>query len=132
MWTVFVKLTKRSHARGVMRIIAKREWKGFFEDGFTQHAQNQILTLFVWISALALFISSRKYWHGGYYNNGRLWLPLLHLVPWYVALTERRRLLGLTAKKQYGADVAFLFQQAFFRLLWVGYIVLIVVEYSLY
>ena len=115
-----------------MRILAKREWKGFFEEGFTQAAQMQMLTLFVWISALVLTISSRKYWHVSDFNNGRLLLPTIHLIPWYVGLTERRRFMALSQNEKSTKNVYFLLNQTILRLLWVGYVVLVVVEYALY
>ena len=115
-----------------MKILAKREWKGFFEDGLTQVAQMQMLTLFVWISALILLISSRKYWHVGEYNNGRLLLPAMHLVPWYVGLTERKKFMEASENEKSIQNFHLLLNQTILRLLWVGYVALVVVEYALY
>lgn len=107
-------------------------WRAFFEDDATLHAQFQILTLFVFVSALILIIASRRYWHQGRYSDPRMLLPVIHVLPWYTALLERRRLSKLTSRKEHGPELNGAFEQTILRLLWAGYMVLALVEYSFY
>jgi hypothetical protein len=124
---------KRSEYReGDMKVIGSREWRGFFEEGATPQAQLQILTLFVWITALILLMFSAKFWRRGQYSDARILLPALHLLPWYVATSERKRLSRLTTKRENDLEFRSLLEHTIIRLLWVGYVVLAIVEYSLY
>ena len=100
---------------GSLQIMVKKEWKGFFEENFTLHAQSQILTVFVWVSAFVLIVSSRRYWHLGLFGNSRLLLPVLHLLPWYIAFSERNRLVDLADKDRIEPRAIFMFKQTVIR-----------------
>jgi hypothetical protein len=102
-----------------------------FEDGFSLRAQFEILTLCVFLSAVMLLVSSRKYWQPGYYSNPRTLLPLLHLLPWLVGFIERKRLLRVSENDS-SQKGTFLLQQTIMRMLWGSYSVLIAIEYALY
>ena len=89
----------------------------------------QALTVFVWIGAFALLIAIVKHAREGHLNPPRLVMPVIHLVPWCIALVERRRIrkfLSLMPQDQ------FLIQKAITRVLWSGYLALALVEYWLY
>jgi uncharacterized membrane protein len=115
-----------------MEVITKKEWKGLFESGFTERAQFQLLTLFVWIGVFILVVQSRKYWNLGGLDNCRLWLPMIHILPWYVGLSERKRVSSLAHNEVYSSDSLSLLSQVMLRILWVSYVVLVLIEYSLY
>ena len=98
-------------------------------DGASNSVQFQALTLFVWIGAVALLIASVKHAQEGHLIPPRLVMPVIHLVPWCIALVERKRIrtfLSLMPQDQS------LIEKAITRILWTGYITLTLVEYWLY
>jgi hypothetical protein len=56
-------------------------------------------------------------------------MPVIHLVPWCVALVERRRIHKFLSLMPQGE---LLIQTAITRVLWVGYVTLALAEYWLY
>ena|SRR5689334_24577978 len=88
----------------------------------------QSLTLFAWIGAVVLLIAGVKHSQGGHLNAPRLVMPAVHLVPWCIALAERRRICRLLSPQQ---DQS-LIKKAITRVLWTGYLTLALVEYWLY
>ena len=98
-------------------------------NGTSSLVKFQVLTLFVWIGAIALLIASVKNAREGYINLPRLLMPAIHLVPWCIGLVERRRIrtfLSLTPQDES------VIQKAITGVLWTGYITLALVEYWLY
>jgi|SRR5579864_2645736 len=89
----------------------------------------QAVSVFVWIGVFALLVAAAKQARDGHLNPPRLLMPVIHLVPWCIALLERRRIrkfLSLMPR-----DEA-LIQKAITGVLWSGYLALALVEYWLY
>ena len=105
-------------------------WAGPFEHGFSFRAQYQLVALFVWLSAAIFLLHSLKYWHPWRYSDTRAILPIMHFLPWLVALNERRLLKKRALAGELDPSCARAFQQALLRLLWASYIVLVIVEYA--
>jgi hypothetical protein len=97
-------------------------------DCASDSVQFQTLTLFVWIGAVALLIAGVKRAQGGHLSPPRLVMPALHLVPWCIALVERRRIRRILSPQR---DQC-LIKKVITRVLWTGYLTLTLVEYWLY
>lgn len=87
----------------------------------------QALTVFVWIGAFALLIATAKHAREGHLNPPRLVMPVIHLVPWCIALVERRRIIRTLMPRDQS-----LIEKVITRVLWTGYVTLALVEYWLY
>jgi hypothetical protein len=95
----------------------------------SSNVQFQVVTLFVWIGAFALLILGVKHAREAHVKPPKLIMPVVHLVPWCIALLERRRIRkSLPLTPQYQS----LAQTAITRVSWVGYVILSLVEYWLY
>ena len=108
------------------------EWTGPFEKDATPTAQFQLVTLFAWLGALALLVGSIRFLRIGNYANVRVSLPIGHLLPWVVGWMERRRLLRSCDGANIDGSAEEALQKPILRLLWAVYLVLSIVEYSLY
>jgi hypothetical protein len=97
--------------------------------GTSGSVQFQAVTLFVWIGAFALLIASVKHAREGHLNDPRLVMPVIHLVPWCIALLERRRIRTLLSLMPQDQS---LIEKVITRVLWTGYVTLALVEYWLY
>lgn len=105
-------------------------WAGPFEHGFSFRAQYQLVALFVWLTAAVFLLHSLKYWHPWRYSDTRAILPIMHFLPWVVALVERKRQKKLSQAGEFDPSCARVFDQSILRLLWASYIVLAIVEYA--
>ena len=104
--------------------------EGFFEKNFTPRAQFELLTLFVWVSALILFIAGIKHFLHGPDSVFRIILPFAQLLPWLGAKQEQKKWLKPDGGEGGSRDP--LLTQAVLRTLWGSYILLVSVEYALY
>jgi hypothetical protein len=101
------------------------------DDGFSFRAQYQLVALLVWISGSMFMFHSLKYWHPWHYSNIRSVLPILHFLPWVVALTERRRETRRLLTDVCSSSCSIAFQRVLVRSLWSTYLVLFIIEQSL-
>jgi hypothetical protein len=108
------------------------EWRGFFANSAAPRAQFHILSLFVWVSASILIILSRNYWHNGKAFDPRVALPVVQLMPWFIAVLERRRLSKLASREGFSSEFGQLRDVTILRLLWAGYLALAIAECILY
>jgi len=65
--------------------------RGPFESSFSQRAQFEALSSFVWASFLVLAITALVRWQHIHHFEVAFMLPVVHLLPWYVGMIERRR-----------------------------------------
>jgi hypothetical protein len=97
--------------------------------GASSKVQFQVLSLFVWMGAFVLLFAGMKHARETHLSPPKLIMPVIHLVPWCVALVERRRIHKFLSLMPQGE---LLIQTAITRVLWVGYVTLALAEYWLY
>jgi hypothetical protein len=98
--------------------------------GVHPNVEFQIITLFVWICAVALLIPGVRHWREGHYDLSYLAMPVLHLGPWFIAVVERKRVQRLSGTV--GPREILRIQKTIARLSGSGYWILAVFEYLVY
>jgi hypothetical protein len=102
------------------------------EGGIAPDILFQILTLFVWIGALALLVLSVKHVRDWHFDLRRFVMPVIHLVPWCIAAVERRKVSKFLSNGAMPQDQLPLVLRTLTRILWSGYLTLSLVEYWFY
>jgi hypothetical protein len=106
------------------------EQHSFLERDFAPLAQFQLLTLCVWIAELLIVISLIRSGQPILSINSRWILAIIHPMPWYVGLRERKRLLQAEEIMPPAHKIEPSAVQSVIRILWASYWGLAFVEFA--
>jgi hypothetical protein len=101
------------------------------ESGTSPDVLFQLITLFVWAGAIVLLVLSAKHLRNGALDFPRLLMPGIHLIPWGIAVLERRRINKFLSNNEMPRHLSPPILRGLMGVLWSGYLVLTLVEYWL-
>jgi len=104
----------------------------WFEDCLAPRARYELITLAVWVPALALAVMAVRHWQQAHQFDIQTALPIFHVMPWLTAQVLKRKWFKVAPASEGAVAVEDLGTQSTLRVLWTAYATLAIAEFGLY